>query len=465
MWLGALVPRVMHPGGWTHAARFAGAEPLLTGRTRIYDESTLRHAANQLDAEGCSARVAHAMWSQVDGAVRAADEQVLAYTDLFDQPYYTKKLAHAAPIGRLGNRLLAAAYFGLTTVAIPSGPTLFVHLSWHKPAAPLHDALVDLLAEPERLAWWHEHVRFHIWDRGGNGDRTLAMGWDWEIPYLTIGRKRAEMWRFHAATMRSEHGSPLVFRPDLRLDGTMEDGPWEAIVAARPDDPECRRGICFRSAVPLVESDLRTLTVLYKSRWPSMENLIKALLSRGFGRNRTRALERTTSRGVDGAVERLKGRELELRSKVAQLATEPGSAKNLAAVARTIDQITKVRDDQAAAVENATLKHARTVGGAERLSKQLHLLTHNALSLALYGSDGEAVRAMDPNTVFALLLDRPATTCIGDGKLTLWVEAPDALADRRRQEALVEVFNRLALRCRGSVVTIRLRQIHGKKGC
>ena len=39
-----------------------------------------------------------------------------------------------------------------------------------------------LLAEPPHLAWWHEHVRFHNWDRGGNGDRTLKMGWDWEIP-------------------------------------------------------------------------------------------------------------------------------------------------------------------------------------------------------------------------------------------------------------------------------------------
>ena len=229
----------MHPGGWTSAARFAGAEPLLTGRTRIYDESTLRRAADQLDAEGCSARLAHAIWNQVDGAVRAADEPVIAYTDVFDQPYYTKKLAHAAPIGRLGNRLLAAAYFGITTVAIPSGPTLFLHLSWHKPAAPLHDALVDLLAEPAHLAWWHDHVRFHIGDRGGNGDRTLTMGWDWEIPYLTIGRKSAEMWRFHAATMHSEHGSPLVFRPDLRLGGTMEDGPWEETF---------RRGPTTRSA-------------------------------------------------------------------------------------------------------------------------------------------------------------------------------------------------------------------------
>jgi hypothetical protein len=142
----------MHPGGWTSAARAAGAEPLFTGRGRAYDESTLRRAADQLDAEGCSARVAHAMWAQVDRAVCAMGEPVVAHTDLTDQPYYTKKYAHAAPIGRLGNGLLAAAYFGLTTVAIPSGPTLFLHLSWHKPAAPLHDWLVDLYAEPARLA-------------------------------------------------------------------------------------------------------------------------------------------------------------------------------------------------------------------------------------------------------------------------------------------------------------------------
>jgi hypothetical protein len=465
MWLGALVPRAMHPGGWTSAARVAGAEPLLTGRTRVYDESTLRRAANQLDADGCSARLAQAIWDQVDGAVRAADEPVVAYTDMYDQAYYTKKYAHAAPIGRLGNRLLAAAYFGLTTVAIPSGPTLFLHLSWHKPAAPLHDGLVDLLAVPVRLAWWHEHVRCHIWDRGGNGDRTLTMGWDWEIPYLTIGRKSAELWRFHAATMHSEHGAPLVFRPDLRLGGTMAEGPWEAIVSARPDDPECERGICFRSAVPLAESDLRTLTDFYKTRWPSMENLIKALLSRGFGRNRTRRLELTTSRGVDGEVERLERRELELRSKVIALETEPASAKNLAAVVKAVGQAKAAAAKQIEVVENATLKHARRAGGAEWLGKQLHLLTHNALSMALFRSDDESVRVMDPNTVFALLLDRAATTCIEDGKLTLWVDALDAADDRRRQAALVEVFNKLALRCRGCAVTIRLRQSQEKKGC
>ena len=132
---------------------------------------------------------------------------------------------------------------------------------------------------------------------------------------------------------------------------------------------------------------------------------------------------------------------------------------------KTIGQVETTRAAQVAEVENATLKNARIVAGSERLARQLRLLTHNALALALYGSDDEAVRVMDPNTVFALLLDRPAITCIEDGKLTLWVEAIDAAAYRRRQEALVALFNKLTLRCRGCVVTIRLRQNHKEKRC
>lgn len=128
-WMGALIPRVMFPGSLAAAARLAGAEPLWTGRSRAYAESTLRLAAGRLDAEGASTHVARAVWRQVTGAVAMADEEVIAHTDMFDQPYYTKKFAHAAPIGRLGNRILACAYFGLTTISIPGGPTLFVHLS------------------------------------------------------------------------------------------------------------------------------------------------------------------------------------------------------------------------------------------------------------------------------------------------------------------------------------------------
>ncbi|MDO9021906.1 MAG: hypothetical protein Q8S73_03245 [Deltaproteobacteria bacterium] len=40
----------------------------------------------------------------------------------------------------------------------------------------------------------------------------------------------------------------------------------------------------------------------------------------------------------------------------------------------------------------------------------------------------------------------------------------DAAVDRRRQEAFVTVVNKLALRCRGSAVTIRLRQNHEENG-
>ena len=455
----------MSIGGWTHAARSAGAEPLVTGRARPYDESTLRRAADRLDAAGCSARVAQAMWEQVDRAAHASGDEVIAHTDMFDQPYYTKKLAHAAPIGRLGNRLLAAAYFGITTVALTNGPSLFLHLSWHKPAAPLQDALVDLLADGARLAWWHDHVRVHIWDRGGNGDRTLALAWAWEIPYLTISPKGADLWRFHAATTHAEDGRPIVFRPDARLGGTMDDGPWEAIVPASPDKPQSARGIRFRSAVAFDEAELRGLTVFYKSRWPAMENQIKAAVARGFGRNRTRALELTTSRGVDGAVERWREREAHQIAVLKGLTEESPTRENIASALKTAGKIEEARREAVAAVEGATLKHARTAGGSERLAKQLHLLTHNALALALHRSADEEVRVMDPNTVFALLLDRSAVTCVENAKLTMWVEAMDGADDRRRQAALVESFNSLGLRCRGCTVTVRLRHAAAEAAC
>ena len=88
LWLGALVPRVMHPGGWAAAARQAGAETLWTERARPYHECTLRLAAGRLDAEGCTDRIALALRDQVRAAVAAQDEPVVAYTDIFDQAYY-----------------------------------------------------------------------------------------------------------------------------------------------------------------------------------------------------------------------------------------------------------------------------------------------------------------------------------------------------------------------------------------
>lgn len=462
-WLGALIPRVMSPSSLTAAARHAGAEPLWTGRPRAYAESTLRQAADRLDAEGTWAHVAHAVRAQVEGAVAAVDAPVIAHTDMLDQPYFTKKLAHAAPIGRLGNRLLGCAYFGLTTVALPGGPTLFAHLSWHKPAAPLRDALEDLFDDETRLAWWHEHVRLHIVDRGANGDPVLRWLWSWEVPYLTIGHKGAALWRFHAPTMRNAQALPIVVRPDRRLGGDAADGPWEVVVPADPDDPDATRGIRFRSAVAFTATELLSLNALYKSRWPSMENELKALQSQGFGRNRTRRLELVVSRGTDGEVARLREREARWRGKVRQLESEPLSGKAVGRLIAAAGKVEQARARQASVVEAAPLKHARVEGGAERLGKWLHLLVHNAMALALATSPDEEVRVMAPTTVGELLLGQSALTVVETGRLTMWVDALDAAEDRRRQSALVEVFNNLALRCRGSTVTIHLRQRPAEK--
>lgn len=457
-WLGALIPRVMSPSSLTAAARHAGAEPLWTGRPRAYAESTLRQAADRLDAEGAWARVAHAVRAQVEGAVAKVDGEVIAHTDMLDQPYFTKKLAHAAPIGRLGNRLLGCAYFGLTTVALPGGPTLFAHLSWHKPAAPLRDALEDLFDDEARLGWWHEHVRLHIVDRGANGDPVLRWLWSWEVPYLTIGHRGAELWRFHAPTLRNAHALPIVVRPDRRLGGDAADGPWEVIVPAQPDDPDATRGIRFRSAVAFTEAELLSLNALYKSRWPSMENELKALQSQGFGRNRTRRLELVVSRGTDGEVTRLREREARWRGKVRELEAEPLSGKAVGRLIAAAGKVEQARAKQAAVVAAAPLKHARVEGGAERLGKWLHLLVHNAMALALATSPDEEVRVMAPTTVGELLLGQSALTVVETERLTMWVDALDAAEDRRRQAALVEVFNNLGLRCRGSAVLIHLHQ-------
>lgn len=457
-WLGAFIPRVMYPGSLAAAARHAAAEPLWTGRFRPYAESTVRQAALRLDAEGAWALVADAVWKQVTVATARADEAVIAYTDMFDQPYYTKKFAHAAPIGRLGNRLLACAYFGLTTIKIPGGPTLIAHLSWHKPAAPLRDALEDLLEDDERMAWWHRHVRLHIVDRGANGDPVLRWLWSWEVPYLTIGRKSADLWRFRVPTQRTAHGLPITVRPDRRLGGDAEDGPWEVIVPADAEDANEPRGIPFRSAVSFDTTELLDLNALYKSRWPSMENELKSLQALGFGRNRNRVLELTTSRGIDGELARLREREASEVAEVGELGAQVTDGRSYARLVSAAAKVKQTRARQERVTREAVAKHARVEGGAERLGKWLHLLVHNALSLALGSSVEEEVRAMTPTTVFELLLGHSALTCIADGQMTMWVDALAGAADRRRQGALAEALNRRELRCRGAKVVIRVRE-------
>jgi hypothetical protein len=112
----------------------------------------------------------------------------VAYTDIYDQVYWTKKPSHAGPIGNRGNRLLAATYFGLTFVRPDHGPALAYSLSWHKPASPLQDALEALYAEPRRTTWMTVSIQCHIWDRGGSGQPSLRWAADRAIPYLTVSK-------------------------------------------------------------------------------------------------------------------------------------------------------------------------------------------------------------------------------------------------------------------------------------
>ncbi len=187
-----------------------------------------------------------------------------------------------------------------------------------------------------------------------------------------------------------------------------------------------------------------------------MENELKALQARGFGRNRTRRRELTTGRGTDGALERLHAREVERVAKVEALGEQPATRRTVARLLRAAGKVGVVRAEQAALAAAAPLRYVRPEGGSEWLGKWLHLLAHNALALALHTSAEAEVRAMDAPALFELLLGRAALTCLERGRLTLWVDALDAAADRRRQAALVEVFNKLGLRCRDRVVTLRL---------
>jgi hypothetical protein len=125
--LGALAGRQLSPGGWSAGARRADGEPLWTGRTRAYEESTVRKAAREMTRHGAVAHAETQLQRQVHDAV--GDSQVITFTDMFDQVYWTKKPSWAGPIGSLGNRVLACTYFGLTFVQKPQGPTLAYHLS------------------------------------------------------------------------------------------------------------------------------------------------------------------------------------------------------------------------------------------------------------------------------------------------------------------------------------------------
>jgi hypothetical protein len=458
--LEALAGRVMNPGGWVAGARRAGAETLWTGRSRPYDESTLRKEAGELAQHGATVRLARAVEATVEQAVKESGAKAVAYTDMYDQVYWTKKPAHAAPIGNRGNRLLAATYFGMTFVRPKNGPALAYHVSWHKPASPLQDGLEALHAAPRRALWLSGKIRLHIWDRGGSGRPTLRWALRRRICYLTVSKKSAYWSRFRRPPrLHTPSGIPVFARRDSTVTKGSPKGsaPEEVIFPAHPRKGRAsKRALRYRTGARLPKAELRRLDRIYKTRWPSNENPIKALVAVGFDRNLERGLTPTTSRGTDGRLARLEAREQVLHDKIETFkpTTLPQAIRQARPLWRQKQACTKEHAKIAALPKD---KGARMSTGAELLCKNLMLLMYNVLALLLRRSPLAEVRSMTLWRVHELLLGRSLLACLDAQGTTLWIDRVPVPAEHALQEELVRLLNERSLSLRGRALHLRIR--------
>ena len=478
--LGALVGRLMPTGGWVAGERHAGAEPLFTGRARAYDESTLRKHARQLAQRGGSDIVARAVEAQVHKAVAGSGAKTFAYTDMFDQVYWTKKLAYAAPIGNRGNRLLAATYFGLTFVRPDQGPALAYHVSWHKPASPLQDALEALHRDERRATWLTANIDHHLWDRGGSGVATLRWAAARGIPYLTVTKGSTHWTRYRGAPrVRTRSKLPVFVRQDrkvVRRRETSKRGAWrkrsrpkpkgsmpEAVIfPAHPDKGRAStKALRYRTGRPLTKGMLRKLDRVYKTRWPSNENAIKALVAIGFDRNLDRGLTTTTSRGTDGALSRLESREQGLVAQVKAF-TPTRLPQTMQAIRRFYREKNRCEQQRERIEAIPQDKGARMPTGAEGLCKNLMLLMYNALAVLLMQSPLKQVQAMSLSRVHELLLSRTLLACLDQHGTTLWVDPVPSTSERLLQQEIVRLFNEQSLSLRGRRLFLRVRDPPGK---
>jgi hypothetical protein len=456
----ALAGRVMQSGGWVGGAREAGAEPLWTGRRRPYDESTLRKEAGELAQRGGVELLARAVEVSVEKAVERSGAKAVAYTDMFDQVYWTKQPAYAAPIGNRGNRVLGATYFGLTFVQPKNGPALGYHVSWHKPASPLQDGLEALYAVPRRAAWLTARIRLHVWDRGGSGRPTLRWALARGIPYLTVSKKSAQWTRFRRRPrLHTQRRIPVFVRRDVAVTQGAPKGsrPEEVIFPAHPRKGRASsRALRYRTGAPLANAELRELDRVYKTRWPSNENAIKALVAVGFGRNLDRGLTLTTSRGTDGRLARLESRQQELHDKVD--AFKPTTVAQAIREARPLIRQTRALEKERAEIAAIPMdRGARMATRGELFCKNLTLLMYNVLALLLMRSPLEKVRAMTPWRVQELVMSRAFLASIGKQSTTLWIDPVPAPSEGILQQELVRLLNEQSLSLRGRALHLRIR--------
>lgn len=472
MHVGALAGRLMSPGGWMAGERHAGAEPIWTGRTRPYDESTLRKHARELAQCGGTDIVARALEASVERAVAASGEKATAYTDMYDQVYWTKQPAYAAPIGNLGNRLLAATYFGMTFVRPHEGPVLAYHVSWHKPASPLQDGLEALYGEPRRAAWMTGALQRIIWDRGGSGLPTLRWAAARRIPYMTVARGSTEWTRYRRpARVYTRTRVPVFVRRDAAVARGRRRGapleptttPEEVIFPAHPNKGRgSTKALRYRTGAPLSDDELRHVDKVYKTRWPSNENAIKAMIAVGFDCNLDRGLTPTTSRGTDGRQARLEAKEQALQKEIKNFkpTTEAEAIRGARPLFRKKAAYAKERAEIAAIPKD---KGARMPTGAELFCKNMMLLMYNVLATLLIRSPIKEVQAMTPARVYELLLGRSMLACLDKHGTTLWIDPVTNTSERVLQDELVRLFNRQKLSLSGQRLRLKSRDPPGKR--
>ena len=441
------------------------AEPWSTGRARPFDESTLRKSARAMSARGAVAIAERTLEKQVERAIGKRD--MTAFTDLYDQVYWTKKPSWAGPIGSLGNRLLPCVYFSMSFVRASDGPLLALHVSWHKPASTLLDGLEALHADRARHRWLSKHVRVHVLDRGTQGDPALRWSWSQGIPYLTLTRGHAQWRRFEGPTAHTASGVPIFVRPDARLADCDEvrgraAEPQVIVFPARPEQGEANgESLRYRTAATLTTSEIETLNDVYKTRWANNENPIKGLVGVGFDRNRDRTLDATSSRGADGDVRAARAELKAIEEQITPLMSRPSG--------EVFDEYLKLEKKRKklavrlAAKEAEQAKQAvgskgsRSDRGAEHLCKVLTLLLFNALALLLWKSPLAEVRTMSPPRLRTLLLGCSALGVLAPGRVTLYVERLPDPDDRALQLELVRLINAERLRGPSGLVEIKIR--------
>ena len=455
----------------------------------------MRKRARLLAQHGMTDIAARTVEAQVHRAVESSGAKAFAYTDMMDQVYWTKKPAHSAPIGNRGNRLLAATYFGMTFVQPRNGPALGYCLSWHKPASPLQDALETLHSEKRRATWLSRSIRCHIWDRGGSGLPTLRWAAARRIPYLTVSKGSTRWTRYRRMPRLHIRGKlPVFVRPDRKVaqgiadrgkltrgnsgrrkprrgrlargksSGGKPDGstPEEVIFPAHPQKGRTStKALRYRTGKPLPKTVLRKLDRVYKTRWPSNENAIKALTAVGFDRNLDRGLTNTTSRGADGALARVEGRAQALNDEMAAF-TPTTSPEVMKALGRFYRKESAIAKERARIAEMPKDKGIRMPTGAETLCKYLMLLMYNTVVLLLAKSPRKEVQAMSLPRVYYLLLGRNMLASLDQKSTTLWIDPVPSTSERVLQQELVRLFNEESLALRGKRLILRLRDPTGK---